>query len=80
MMVTKSREEIEQDLKWIRRNAEATIMSVDKALESGSWEIELDYLLEKTGKQKRTVDELREAYASEWKKDRDKWVRVKRVI
>jgi hypothetical protein len=55
-------------------------MSVDKALKSGSWEIELDYLLEKTGKQKRTVDELREAYASEWKKDRDKWVRVKRVI
>jgi hypothetical protein len=80
MMVTKSKEEIEQDLKWIRRNAEATIMSVDKALKSGSWEIELGYLTEKTGKQKRTVDELVEAYQSEWKKDKDKWVRVKRVI
>jgi hypothetical protein len=79
-MSTKSKEEVEQDLKWIRRNAEATIMSVDKALKSGSWEIELQYLTEKTGKQKKTVDELMEAYQSEWKKDKDKWVRIKKVI
>jgi len=79
-MTTKSKEEVEQDLKWIRRNAEATIMSVDKALRSGHWEIELQYLTEKTGKQKKTVDELMEAYQSEWKKDKDKWVRIKKVI
>ena len=41
-MATKNKEEVEQDLKWIKQNAEATIMSVNKALKSGHWEIELD--------------------------------------
>jgi len=79
-MATKNKEEVEQDLKWIKQNAEATIMSVNKALKSGHWEIELDYLSEKTHKQKATVEELKEAQQSEWKKDKDKWVRIKKVI